>query len=136
MKRRDFSAGHAKPSHRCAWLWEPLEADGTFELRAMFGGKAVYLDGRMQLVFFAKEEPWRGALVCTDRSLHESLRGEFPVLSPHPVVPKWLYLPEASDDFERVGQRLVTLALRRDPRMGVEGFIRKKGSARRANPSL
>ena len=101
----------------------------------MFGGKAVYLDARMQLCFFAKEEPWRGMMVCTDRSLQAALRGEFPALSPHPVLPKWLYLPEASDDFERVGQRLVTLALRRDPRIGVAGFIRKKGPARRADPS-
>ena len=135
MRRRDFSEPRAKPSHRLAWLWEPLEADATFELRAMFGAKAVYLDGRMQLCFFAKEEPWRGVLICTDRAFHESLRAEFPVLSPHPVLPKWLYLPEASDDFERVGQRMVMLARQRDARIGVEGSIRKKGSARRADPS-
>ena len=136
MKRRDFSEPRARPSHRHAWLWEPLDSDASFELRAMFGAKAVYLDGRMQLCFFAKEEPWRGVLVCTDRAFHESLRGEFPVLSPHPVLSKWLYLPEASDDFERVGQRLVALAQRRDTRIGVEGFVRKKGSARRADPSF
>ena len=134
MRRRDFSEPRAKPSHRYAWLWEPLESDATFELRAMFGAKAVYLDGRMQLCFFAKEEPWRGVLVCTDRAFHDSLRAEFPVLSPHPVLPKWLYLPEEADDFERVGQRLAALAQRRDSRIGVEGFVRKKGSARRADP--
>ena len=136
MKRREFDEGRARPSHRHAWLWEPLESDATFDLRAMFGAKAVYLDGRMQLCFFAKEEPWRGVLVCTNRSFHESLRKDFPVLSPHAVLAKWLYLPEEADDFERVGQRLVTLALRRDPRMGVEGFVRKKRSARKADPSL
>ena len=136
MKRQDFTGPRARPSHRHAWLWEPLEPDATFELRAMFGAKAVYLGGRMQLCFFAKEEPWRGVLVCTERAFHESLRAEFPVLSPHPVLPKWLYLPEASDEFERVGQRLVALARRRDPRMGVEGSTREKGSARRAGPSF
>ena len=136
MNRRDFDEPSARPAHRYAWLWEPLEADASFLLKAMFGGKAVYLDGRMQMVFFAKTEPWRGVLVCTDRAFQEPLRAEFPCLVPHPVVPKWLYLSEALDDFERVGQRLVTLAARRDPRIGVESFIRKKGPARRADPSL
>ena len=136
MSRRDFAEPSARPTHRYAWLWEPLEADASFELKAMFGGKAVYLDSRMQMVFFAKTEPWRGVLVCTARASQEGLRAEFPGLSPHPVVPKWLYLPEAADDFERVGQRLVRLALRRDPRIGVEGFVRKKGPARKADPAL
>jgi hypothetical protein len=44
---------------------------------------------------------------------------EFPELKPHPVLPKWLYLPDASDTFERVAERLVALAKRRDPRIGV-----------------
>ena len=126
MNRRDFDEPRAKPAHRYAWLWEPLESDASFELRAMFGGKAVSLDGRMQLCFMAKTEPWRGVLVCTERALHDALRTEFPVLTPHQVVSKWLYLPEAADDFERVGQRLVTLALRRDARLGVESKPRKR----------
>ncbi len=126
MKRRDFSEPRAKPAHCYAWLWEGLEADASFELRAMFGAKAAYLDGRMQLCFFAKAEPWRGMLVCTDRPFHESLRAEFPALKSHRILSKWLYLPEASDEFERVGQRLVTLALRRDPRIGVDSPVRKR----------
>jgi hypothetical protein len=35
------------------------------------------------------------------------------------VLPKWLYLAESADDFERVAERLVALARRRDPRIGV-----------------
>ncbi len=137
MNRRGFDdEPRVRSAHRYAWLWEPLEADASFLLKAMFGGKAVYLDGRMQMVFFAKVGPWRGVLVCTGRTFQDSLCAEFPALSPHLVLPKWLYLSEASDDFERVGQRLVTLARRRDPRIGVEGFIRKKGPARRADPGL
>ena len=127
MKRRDFDEpARARPAHRYAWLWEPLEPDASFELRPMFGSKAACLDGRQQFCFFAKTEPWRGVLVCTDHVHHESLRKEFPALTPHPVLPKWLYLPEASDDFERAAQRLVMLALRRDPRIGVEGKPRKR----------
>ena len=126
MNRGDFDGASRRPTHRYAWLWESLEADPSFVLRAMFGAQAVYLDGRLQLCFMAKTEPWRGVLVCTDRRFHESLRVEFPVLSPHRVLSKWLYLPEAADDFEPVGQRLVALVARRDPRLGVEGSTRKR----------
>src|SRR4051812_47385992 len=84
--------------HPHQWLWEPLESDSTFVLRTMFGAKAVYLGGKMMLCFSASEEPWRGLLVCTERTQHDALRAEFPVLAPHAILPKWLYLPEAADD--------------------------------------
>ena len=91
----------------------------------MFGAKAVYIDGKCQLLFMAKQEPWRGVLVCTDREHQQSLIQEFPSLAPHPVLAKWLYLPETSDDFESTAQRLVTLVRRRDGRIGVEGSPKK-----------
>ena len=116
---REPPAGKTRKVHPHEWLWEPLEADPTFLLRPMFGGKAAYLDGKLMLYFTAKEEPWRGLLVCTDRDHHASLMAEFPVLSRHPILPKWLYLPESSDDFEVAAERLVALARRRDPRIGV-----------------
>ncbi len=134
MRRHDFDGSReapARPTHRYAWLWEPLEEDASFELKPMFGSKAVRLDGKQYFCFFAKVEPWRGVLVCTDRAHHESLRAEFPALKPHKVLAKWLYLREASEDFERVAQRLVALALRRDPRLGVEGSTRQRQSKTR-----
>jgi len=116
---REPKLGRIKAVHPYAWLWEPLETDASFVLRAMFGTKAAYLDGRLMFCFSAKAEPWRGVLVCTDRSHHASLIAEFPPLSPHPVLPKWLYLAESEDAFERVAERLVALARRRDGRIGV-----------------
>lgn len=107
------------PTHHHAWLWEPLESDPTFVLRSMFGAKAVYLDGKLMLCFIARAEPWRGLLVCTDRERHPALLADFPALAPHPVLPKWLYLPESCEEFETIAQKLVTLARRRDPRIGV-----------------
>lgn len=112
--------------HRHAWLWEPLEAEAGFVLRAMFGAKAAYLDGRLVLCFCAGEEPWRGVLVPTDRTHHDALRAEFPDLVVHSVLSKWLYLPESADAFERVAQALVRLARRRDPRLGVLPQTRKR----------
>ncbi len=109
----------AKPVHPHQWLWETLETESSFVLRSMFGAKAAYLDGRLMLCFCASEEPWLGLLVCTDRPRHAALIAEFPELAPHPVLPKWLYLPESTADFERAATRLVYLARQRDPRVGV-----------------
>lgn len=124
--------GRVRPVHPLQWLWEPLLEEPSFVLRPMFGGKSAYLEGKLVLYFAAKAEPWRGVLVCTDRTHHESLRGAFPELAPHPVLPKWLYLPETADDFERTARTLVTLARQRDARIGVmpqDG--RKRPAARR-----
>lgn len=112
--------------HPYAWLWEPLEDDPTFVLRAMFGTKAAYVAGRLALCFSAQAEPWRGVLVCTERGHHESLLREFPALAPHPILPKWLYLPDAAASFEMTAQRLVKLVRHRDPRIGVEPSARSK----------
>jgi len=128
---RPDEVGRLKRVHPHAWLWEPMEADPGFVLNAMFGVKAVYLDGRLVLGFAAKEEPWRGILVATEKVSHAALVAEFPSLAPHPVLPKWLYLPEAADDFERAAGRLVTLSLRRDPRIGVVPKPKKGRKPRR-----
>lgn len=118
----------ARVVHRHAWLWEPMERDPRFLLRSMFGAKAAYLDGKLMLCFCAGDEPWRGLLICTSREHHAALRADFPVLAPHPVLPKWLYLPESDDAFERTAARLIALALRRDPRLGVSPGGRKRRS--------
>jgi hypothetical protein len=116
---REFPRFRTRAEHPYAWLWESLEAEPSFELRTMFGAKTVYLGGKLQLCFTAKEEPWRGVLVCTDKTNHASLLSELPVLRPHPVLPKWLYLPESIDTFETVATRLVALVRKRDERIGV-----------------
>ena len=120
--------------HPYAWLWEPLESDPTFVLRAMFGARAVYLGGRMVLCFSAKQEPWRGVLICTDQSHHASLVAEFPSLRSHPILPKWLYLAESVTEFEAVAERLVRLVHGRDPRIGIEPARHKRPRRRAAKP--
>ncbi len=117
--------------HRYQWLWEPLENDATFVLRAMFGAKAAYLDGRMVLCFTSGDEPWRGVLVCTERSQHEALVASFPALAPHSILPKWLYLPESAPSFERDAEKLVQLARQRDPRIGIAPKAKRTPAKRR-----
>ena len=129
--RFEQSLGRARPVHRHQWLWEPLEAEPGFLLRTMFGAKAVYLDGKLMCCFCAGEEPWRGMLVCTDRTRHAALQAEFPELTAHPILPKWLYLPETADRFERTAARLVALARQRDPRIGVVPSPKKRRPARK-----
>ena len=130
MKRRVDEAGPIHKPHPYEWLWEPLAGEATFVLRSMFGAKAAYLDGKLMLCFMAKEEPWRGVLVCTDRSHQPALQAEFPELKPHAILPKWLYLPESADRFETVAVALVGLARRRDARLGVVPPPRKRRAKR------
>jgi hypothetical protein len=98
----------------------------------MFGAKAVYLDGKLQLCFTAKEEPWRGMLVCTDQANHASLLEQFETLTPHSILPKWLYLPESSSGFESIAARLVELVRGYDNRIGVVPKLSKKKVRKRA----
>jgi TfoX/Sxy family transcriptional regulator of competence genes len=123
---REPTIGKSKRVHPYQWLWEPLEMDPTFLVRPMFGGKSLYLDGKLMLYFTAGEEPWRGVLVCTERAQHAALMADFSELSPHPILPKWLYLPESAERFESVAERIVALARRRDPRLGVSPKPKKK----------
>lgn len=125
-RMRAIAFGRVKPVHPYAWLWEPLELDPRCVLRAMFGTKAAYVDSRLVLCFAAKAEPWRGVLVCTERQHHALLIAQFPALKPHPILAKWLYLPESAAAFETTAQRLVALAGARDPRLGVESAKRRK----------
>jgi hypothetical protein len=116
---RESRQDQIKVTHPHAWLWEPLEDDPSFVFRAMFGTRAVYLGGNLVLCFATKAEPWRGVLVCTEQRYHSALMQQFPNLSPHRVLPKWLYLPEANETFERTAEQLVQLVRHRDPRIGV-----------------
>ncbi len=120
--------------HRHAWLWEPLEVEAGFLLRTMFGAKAVYLDGKMMLCFCDSDEPWRGLLVCTSREHHPALRVQFPELSSHPILSKWLYLPETFPNFERTGTTIVRLTRQRDPRIGITPKPRKRCATKARSP--
>jgi hypothetical protein len=51
------------------------------------------------------------------------------MLSPHPILPKWLYLAESTKEFETTAQRLVSLAKARDPRIGVIPAVKKRSQS-------
>lgn len=117
--------------HRYGQLIEPLTDAASFLAKPMFGCLACYLHGRLMLVLADRREPWRGMLVPTRREEQPALRAEMPALRVHPVLGKWLYLPESCEDFDEVATRLVALASADDPRLGVESLPRRRVAARR-----
>ena len=83
------------------------------------------------LVTTAKKEPWKGLLIPTSKEFHASLIQEIPVLKKHPVLGKWLYLPETGDDFEENAEKIVRLIQTRDIRIGVETSVKSRRSAKK-----
>jgi len=106
--------------HALQWLVEPVEAEPSFLQKHMFGSQGIYLFGRLVFVLAARAEPWSGLLICTSHEFHSSLIDEYPSLRPHPVLGKWLYLPQTQNTFEEDALKLVLQALENDPRFGVE----------------
>lgn len=116
----------ARREHPLEWLAEPLQDEPTFVLKSWFGGRTLMLDGQHTLFLTTQDEPWQGVLVCTFHEHQPSLMAEIPALRQHPVLKKWLYLPESAETFERDARRLVQLVRARDPRIGVPPSPRKK----------
>lgn len=113
------------------WLIEPLERDAGYTSRKMFGSDAAYLDGLLYLIAVDRGDPWNGLLVCTSQERHAALMDEMPGLRPHPVLGKWLYVPQDDEAFETIARRVGELALARDPRLGVEPKPRSRRKAKR-----
>jgi hypothetical protein len=116
-----------RSDRRFAWVAEPLAEDPTHLERALFGCRAHYLDGRLVLVRAARgAEPWQGLLFPTERAEQAGLCHDHPALRAHPVLGKWLYLPESSPEFESTAEALVERIRARDPRLGVEPEAERK----------
>ncbi|WP_404606959.1 hypothetical protein [Caballeronia udeis] len=113
-------------SNSLVWIFEAFERDSTYLTKRMFGSDAAYVDGLLCLVAADRDPPWSGLLVCTSQERHTALIDEMPALQPHPVLGKWLYISQDDPAFETVAQRLATLVLARDPRVGVEPKPRKR----------
>ena len=105
--------------------------------KRMFGSDALYLHGRLKLVLTAGgDEPWNGVLIPTCKEFQKSLIEEFPELVPHSVLGKWLYLAEDSESFEKTADKIVSLILRDDQRIGVEPSMEKNSTAKKRDSSL
>ena len=102
------------------WVVEPLMEEPGYIDKAMFGCRGIYLHGRLMLVLCSGAEPWNGLLIATSHEFHASIRADFDYVVQHPVLKKWLYLPEASEDFETAASGIVGAVRAGDQRFGVE----------------
>lgn len=104
--------------------------EASYLQKSMFGCQAVYLHGRLVLALSSGEEPWNGLLIPTDHQFHASILKDFTGVVRHRVLKKWLYLPEASEEFEAVATDIVEAIRMSDHRFGVEPKERKRQKPR------
>jgi hypothetical protein len=108
------------------WIFEPLEDQPRLIRKKLFSFDAVYLDGLLYLAVAQGKEPWNGLLVCTSHEHHAAITAQFPQLTSHPVLGKWLYLSQLHPDFESIAPEVVEMTAKRDPRLGVEPRPKRK----------
>jgi hypothetical protein len=120
-----------KKEYPLRWIVESIEEERTYMAKPMFGCLAIYLHGRLSLLLSSGEEPWNGLLIPTFHHYHESIIKDFKDVVQHPVLKKWLYLPEQAEDFETVAPDIVELIRINDPRFGVEPKERKKRTSKK-----
>ena len=123
-----MTARSKKKEYPLRWVIESIEDERSYLEKPMFGCLAVYLHGRLSLLLSSGEEPWNGLLIPTDHQFHDSIMKELNAVVQHPVLKKWLYLPEASENFETIAADIVDLIRMNDPRFGVEPKERTKRS--------
>jgi hypothetical protein len=111
---------HRRKEQPLRWVLEPLAEERSYMEKSMFGCLAVYLHGRLSLLLSSGEEPWNGLLIPTDHQFHDSIRTHYKDIVQHPVLKKWLYLPESAETFESTAQEIVEAIRMNDPRFGVE----------------
>ena len=115
------SRSKKKPkTHPLLWVVEYIEEEPSYLAKPMFGCLAVYLHGRLMLCLASGKEPWNGLLIPTEHQHHQAIVKEFQDVVQHSVLKKWLYLPEATEDFESRAQDIVEAVKMNDQRFGVE----------------
>jgi hypothetical protein len=122
-----------KKHHPLLWVVESLMEEPSYLEKPMFGSLAIYLHGRLMLVLASGEEPWNGLLIPTDHQFHQDIVEDFPDIVQHSVLKKWLYLPEATEDFETVASDIIETVRMNDQRFGVEPKERVSKRKRKAS---
>jgi hypothetical protein len=79
-------------------------------------------------------EIWNGCLIPTDREHHDELLGAIKGTIVHPVIKKWLYLPQKSEYFEDSMNQIVELIKKKSSLIGVEPKLKiKKSRSKKAS---
>ena len=110
------------------WVEENLPR--LHQRKRMFGGFGYYIEEKLILVIFEtygnKEhrgqkfnyEIWNGCMFPVEKDLHPEVLQAFPFLINHPILPKWLYLPAESEDFENNADLILKEIRRRNAWFG------------------
>jgi hypothetical protein len=105
------------------WIFEAFAGHPTFFTRRMFGGLAAYLFERQMLVLVEPTKTgrwnWHGVLICTDHEQQPAIRAEFPALTPHNILRKWLFVDSTHQNFEVTMETVARSIARNDPRFGI-----------------
>ena len=105
------------------WILEAFAGRPSFFTKRMFGGLAAYLHGRQMLVLVEPTKTgrwkWHGVLICTGHVHQASIRSDFPALTPHAVLRKWLFVDSTHEDFESTMEEVAGRMAQNDPRFGV-----------------
>src|SRR5579862_4542611 len=105
------------------WICKAFENHSSYFTRQMFGGLAVYLFGRQMLVLVEPTRTgrwkWHGVLICTEHAHQPAIIEEFPVLTSHDILKKWLYVDSRHEEFEPTMERVAKAIARDDQRFGV-----------------
>lgn len=114
----------AKEPQELKWVEGLLPEDG-YRRKAMFGGFSYYIDERMVLLTF--ESPggsrkykgqsynfdlWNGCMFPVDHDFSATALKTCPFLVPHPILPKWLYLPVETENFDELVEEVLKHVLR------------------------
>lgn len=126
--------------HHLLWIEELLPED--FVRKPMFGGFAYYWNQKIMLVVFEKPgdkehrgqiypfDLWDGCLFPLERDHHPEATRLFSDLIPHPVLPKWFYLPTATEGFDEVVGEILREMKRPISIWGVTPQKKKKKSSK------
>lgn len=111
----------AKEPQELKWI-EDLLPEDEYRRKAMFGGFAYYIGDKMVLATFESTgnrtynrkkyefEIWNGCMFPVEREFQEQARARFPFLISHPILPKWLYLPLETENFEELATEVMAQA--------------------------
>ncbi|MFZ4402746.1 MAG: TfoX/Sxy family DNA transformation protein [Pseudobdellovibrionaceae bacterium] len=119
----------AKTLTQMQWI-EELLPKGVIK-KPMFGGFGYYLDERIIFALFESSgdrvyknktfdfEIWNGCLFPTERLYHAEIQNQFSFLIIHPILTKWLYLPQETEDFESCVEDVLIQLRKRSKLFGV-----------------
>jgi hypothetical protein len=117
------------------WILDAFDGRPSFFTKRMFGGLAAYLHERQMLVLVEPTKTgrwkWHGVLICTAHEHQPSIRAEFPALTPHAVLGKWLYIDSKHDVFEPTMEAVAKRMAMNDERFGIAPRT-SRGRKRRA----